>query len=198
MMTSEEHGALLAELVTLRKQRIQSRFGSTPRSVLRLEQLLAEATSDEDRSVLYSLLVSECSKARNDALYIDCLRRRVRDLPTDPMNHAGLAITLAMVEPFSHDEAVSIADKALDVAKSQDRLVRYCATNLARIGLMLNDYVVLQRALAELIGDAGNDRSEDTRYEFDFVSQIDTHRCDERLLAQFKALAHKQVPPILD
>jgi hypothetical protein len=54
---------------------------------------------------------------------------------------------------------------------------------------MLDDYAVLQRALAELVGDAGNDRSEDTRYEFDFVDQIDVQRFDAGLLARYKELA---------
>lgn len=189
MMTSEEHNALRAELALLRKQRVQSRFGPVPESVPRLEQLLAAATSDEDRSVLYTLLASECSKARNDPLYIDCLRRCVRDLPTDPMAHADLAITLAIVEPSSRDEAIAIANEALDVAKSQDRLVRYCATNLVRIGLMFDDYTVLQYALVELVGDGGHDRPEDSGYEFDFVDQIDVHRVDAELLARYKKLA---------
>ncbi len=189
MMTSEEHAALCAELVTLRKQRVQSRFGSVPGSVPRLEQLLDATASDEDRAVLYALLASECSKARNDSLYIDCLRQCARDLPTDPMAHAGLAITLCIIDPSSSSEAIAIADKALDIAKSQDRLVRYCATNLARIGLMLDDYAVLQRALAELIGDAGCDRSEDTGYEFDFVDKIDVHRVDAGMSARYKELA---------
>src|SRR5262245_29951688 len=123
MMTSEEHTNLRAELATLRKQRVESRFGTVLGSVPRLEELLAAATLDEDRAVLYTLLASECSKARNDPLYIDCLRRRARDLPNDPMAHASLAITLCIVEPSSHKEAIAIADKAVEVAKSQDRLV---------------------------------------------------------------------------
>lgn len=188
MMTRDEHATLVAELATLRKQRVKSRFGPVPGSVPRLEQLLAASTSDEDRAVLYTLLASECSKARNDSLYIDCLRRCARDLSNDPMAHADLAITLVIVQPSSRNEAITIADKALDMAKSQDRLVRYCATNLARIGLMLDDYAVLQRALAELVGDAGSDRSEDTSYEFDFVDKIDVQRFDAGLLARYKEL----------
>ena len=191
MMTSEEHAALCAELATLRKQQVQSQFGSAPGSVARLEGLLGAATSDEDRAVLYTLLASECSKARNDSLYIDCLRRRARDLPTDPMAHAGLATTLSKVEPSSRNEAIAIADKALEMAKSQDRLVRYCATNLARIGLILDDYAVLQRALAELVGDAGRDRPEDIGYEFDFVDQINVQRLNAGLLAQYRELVHR-------
>lgn len=189
MMTREEYASLCAELATLRKQRVQSKFGPVPGSVPRLEHLLDAVTSDEDRAVLYTLLASECSKAKSDSLYIDCLRRYVRDLPTDPMAHANLAITLGIVDPSSCNEVVAIADKSLDIAKSQNRLVRYCATNLARIGLMLDDYTVLQRALTELVSDAGCVRPEDTGYEFDFVDQIDVQRFDAGLLERYKKLA---------
>jgi hypothetical protein len=189
MMTDEEFAALRAEVARLRKQRISSEFGLIPASIEYLQAVLTGELSDDDRADVYSLLVSECSKAHNDRLYIEVLRDRVRSLPSDPMSYAGLAFRLALIEPTSRIEALNIADKALELAKSQNRQVRYCATNLARIGLMLDDYAVLQRALAELVGDAGSDRSEDTRYEFDFVDKIDVQRFDAGLLARYKELA---------
>lgn len=138
---------------------------------------------------MYALLVNECSKARNDRLYIDVLRRRVRDLAGDPLSHAALAFTLALIDSTACKEALDVEDRALALAKSQDRQVKYCATNLARIGLLLNEYEVLKRALTELVGDAGHRRAEDTSYEFDFVDQIDVQRFDAKLLAEYKALA---------
>lgn len=189
MITREEHAALRAELASLRKQQVQSRFGLIPASVDHLEKLLARTSSDEDRALLFSLLVSECSRSRNDGLYIDCLRRRVHAFPSDPMSHAGLAFTLAMAEPEHRDEALVVADKALALAKSENRQVRYCATNLARIALMLDNYEVLNRSLGELVADAGNAREEDSNYEFDFVDKIDVRRVDTGLLAKYKGLA---------
>ena len=188
-MTSEEYAALRAELASLRKQRVQSVYGLIPASVEHLEQLLATTASDDERAALYALLLSECSRAQNDRLYIDCLRRRVRDLPNDPMSYAGLAFRLAMIEPEHRGEALATADKAVELAKSQGRQVRYCATNLARISLMLDDYEALDRALKELVADVGNEREEDTGYEFDFVDQIDVQRIDAGLLARYKELA---------
>lgn len=188
MMTSGEHADLLVKLVALRKRQIQSRFGPVPASISHLEELLSAATSYDDRVVLYALLASECSKARNDALYIDCLRRRARDLAGDPMAHAGLAITLSMIQPSNRSEVIEIAYKALRFAKAQDRLVRYCSTNMVRIGLMLDDYDTLQRGLSELVSDEGKERCEDSSYEFDFIDQIDADRCDTNLLAKYKAL----------
>ncbi|MDP9880296.1 hypothetical protein [Variovorax boronicumulans] len=139
--------------------------------------------------MVYTLLVSECSKARNDALHVDMLRRRVRDFPADPMSHAGLAFRLALIEPRSRAEALRIAKKSMTLAKNQDRLVRYCATNLARIAMMLDDYQALRTALLQLVEDAGRERAEDTGYEFDFVDRIDPSRCGAELLARYRALS---------
>jgi hypothetical protein len=189
MMTDDEYDALRAELALLRKQRVHSAYGLIPASVEHLEQLLAKVASDDERAEVYALLVSECSRARNDRLYIDCLRRRVRDFASDPMSYAGLAFRLAMIEPEHRGEALATADKALELAKAQDRQVRYCATNLARIALMLDDYETLNRALVELVADAGAERAEDTGYEFDFVDQIDVQRFDAVLLARYKELS---------
>lgn len=188
MMTNDEYDLLRAELAILRKQQVQSTYGLIPASVVHLEQLLAEVTSDE-RSEIYTLLVGECSRSRNDRLYIDCLRRRAHDFPNDPMSHAGLAFRLAMIEPEHGDEALTTAGKALMLAKSENRQVRYCATNLARLALMLDDYEALNRSLEELVADAGNEREEDSNYEFDFVDKIDVRRVDASLLARFKDLA---------
>lgn len=189
MMTKEEYDALRAELVLLRKQSVQSDYGPIPASVAHLESMLATSVSDDERAALYALLVSECSRARHDRLYIDCLRRRVRDFPGDPMSYAGLAFSLVTIGPEHRAEALAAAEKALELAKSQDRQVRYCATNLARIALVIDDYDRLNRALEELIADVGSDREEDTGYEFDFVDKIDAHRVDGSLFARYKALA---------
>lgn len=188
-MTNEEFQALQVEVARLRKKSVPSTFGLIPASVEYLESALSDALSEEDRSEIYALLVNECSKARNDRLYVDVLRRRARDLKNDPLSHAGLAFRLALIDPASRKEALDIAEKALLLAKSQDRQIRYCATNLARIGLMLDEYGVLERALRELVGDAGRQRAEDTGYEFDFIDQIDGQRIDANLLAEYKVLA---------
>lgn len=189
MMTDDEYDALRAELALLRKQRVQSAYGLIPASVEYLEQLLSEVSSDDERAEVYTLLVSECSRARNDPLYIDCLRRRVRDFASDPMSYAGLAFRLAMIEPEHRTEALATADKALELAKAQNRQVRYCATNLARIALMLDDYQALNRSLGELVADADNVREEDSNYEFDFIEKIDGRRVDSNVLAQYRGLA---------
>ncbi len=187
-MTDEEFAGLRAEVAQRRVQRCQSKFGLIPASVEYLQSVLAGELSEDDRADVYTILVSECSKARNDQLYIDVLRHRAVDLANDPLSHIGLAFRLALMEPTCKREALDIADKALDLAKKQNRQIRFCATYLARIGLMIDDYVVLQRAIEELVADAGRERLEDTGYEFDFVDRIDIRRCDAGLLALYKAL----------
>lgn len=189
MMTLEEHDALVAKLGAMRKQRVESTFGPIPASIPYLDEMLADATSDEEQGLLYSLLISECSRARNDALYVDRLRRRARDMATDPISHAGLATTLAMLDHQYRDEALASAYKALKLAKLQRRQIRYCGTSLARVALSLDEYGPLQDALRELMDDSGEPRQEDIGYEFDFVDQIDPKRCDAELLNSYKSLA---------
>jgi hypothetical protein len=185
----EEHDALVAKLGAMRKQRVGSTFGPIPASIPYLDEMLADATSDEERGLLYSLLIGECSRARNDALYVDRLRRRARDMTTDPMSHAGLATTLALLDRQHRDEALASAYKALELAKLQGRQIRYCGVSLARVALSLDEYGPLQHALRELIEDFGQPRQEDIGYEFDFVDQIDPKRCDTELLNSYKSLA---------
>jgi hypothetical protein len=57
---------------------------------------------------------------------------------------------------------------------------------MARIGLMLDEYGVVERALKELVGDAGRQRAQDTGYEFDFVDQLDVRRVGTKLLAAYR------------
>lgn len=189
MMTNEEYALLRAELASLRKQSAQSAYGLIPASVTHLERLLLASASQDERAALYALLFSECSRAKNDQLYIDCLRRGVREFPRNPQFHVDLAFGLALIEPRQGEEALATAQKALDLAKSQNQQVRYCATNLARIALMLDAYEALNRALGELVADASSERVQDTGYEFDFVDRIDVQRVDAGLLARYKELA---------
>ncbi|MBP6096555.1 MAG: hypothetical protein KBF58_06945 [Methyloversatilis sp.] len=188
MITREEHAAIRADLASLRKQTVRSRFGEIPASVEYVETLLGRSFSDDDRSLLYSLLIGECSRSQNDELYVDALRRRLRDLPNDPISHAGLAMTLATIGGKHRDEALKLANDAILIAKLENRLVRYCATNLARVALVLDDYESLNSALAELVNDGGFTRSEDSPYEFDFIDHIDTSLVDQELLARYSNL----------
>jgi hypothetical protein len=190
MISKEKYDALRVELNDLRKRNVQSSYGLIPSSIEYLEQMLSKATSDEDRVALYALLVSECSRARNNRLYIDCLRRRAQAYPDDPIYRAGLAFSLATIESDNQNEISEVSKSALDLAKSQNRHVRYCATNMARIALLLNDYEMLKLALVELVADGDAERMEDTGLEFDFVDQINVHRIDADLLLQYKNLAN--------
>ena len=189
MISKDDYKALLVELDSLRREIVQTQFGDIPRSVEALEQKLAQSSSDEDRQVLYSLLVSECSRCGNDQVYIDALRRRLRDYPDDAMAKGGLAHALAVVCPDSREEPLRLASESVALAIKDDRLVRYCATNMARIALTLDAYGVLDSALAVLIDDAVNIRVQDSPYEFDFVDRIDVSRVNLGLLKRYRQLA---------
>ena len=192
-MTENEYLKLREKLPALRRMRVKSEFGMIPKSVTILCQLLDKATSPVERRLLYPLLISEGSMADNDALYLSLLRRELKDFPEDPLVLSGFAYRLAIITPNSKREALDAAFHAVDLAIKGNRLVKHCATNLARIALLLDDYEALNRALALLVSDADNIRAEDTGYEFDLISKIDSERCDKNLLIRFQALQQQQI-----
>jgi hypothetical protein len=155
--------------------------------VKHLETLL-ESASPDDRRSLYTLLAGECSRARNDKLHVQVLRRCALELPDDPLSHSSLSFGLALMEG-DRKGAVEEGYHAVALAKTQNVLVRYCAGDLARVALMVDDYNALHHAISVLVDDAGNRRLEDCGYKFDFLNRIDRARFDSELLGQFEALA---------
>ena len=111
---------------------------------------------------------------------------------SDPLVLSGFAYRLAITTPNSKREALDAAFQAVNLAIKSNRLVKHCATNLARIAVLLDDYEALNRALALLIADAENTRMEDTGYEFDILDKIDFRRCDIDLLSKFQALQQQK------
>jgi hypothetical protein len=188
-VTDEEHEALRSEIERLRPHRVESAFGAIPASVKYLETLL-ESAAQEDRRLLYIFLAGECSRARNDKLHVQVLRRCALELPDDPLSHSSLAFGLALMEG-NRKESVEAGRRAVALAKAQNVLVRYCAGDLARVALMVDDYDALHHAISVLVADAGNRRLEDCGYEFDFLGRIDRTRFDRELLSQFEALARR-------
>ena len=189
-MNQERYVLLQKRLPELRKQRASSAFGEIPKSIAELGRMLD--TNPDDRADIYPLLLQECSDANNDRAYLHYVRRSAVDLPNDPMTRTGMAFTIAVVEPSSRDEALKNGLDAVELAKKQNRLVRYAAMNLARIALLLDSYDELRHALSILISDRGNRRQEDAAFQFDFVEQIDPQRCGVQLLAEYKALARRE------
>lgn len=189
VITAIEHEALRNALGKLRQQQTDSPYGRVPASVPHLQDLVSNTLVEEDRAVLYSLLLSEVSRARNSELYIACLRQRALDLPSDPLSSSGLAYELAIARPELRQEIIDVGLKAVDLAKSHGLQLRYCLTNLARIALVLDEYALLTKALTLLVADAKNEEREDSPYEFDFVDKIDPFRIDEKLLSAYKSLA---------
>lgn len=195
-MTDDDFNILRAEVSRLSTERTTSEYGSIPASIGYLEAILRSMSASDERADVYTLLISECSKARNDSLYIDTLRRCADMLANDPIAQIGLAFGLAVIKPELHKEALDAACRAVDLAKNQGRLVRYSATNMARIALILDDYSALQCSLMELVRHKESEALEDSGYEFDFIDRIDPHRCSPQLLAQYKALAIQPQSPL--
>jgi hypothetical protein len=180
--------ALRQEVAKLRSTVVKSKFGVVPSSIGYLEALLQEATSSQDKHLLFALILGECTRAQNGLAEVHFLRRQVAELPLQPVLLTSLASALAR-DRESAPEALVRCDEAVRLAQQEDRQVRHCLTCQARIALALSDYEVLSAALRALISDAGRQRAEDTAYEFDFIDQIDVRHVDPALLQQYKALA---------
>jgi len=113
----------------------------------------------------------------------------VNALPDHALPWIGLAYGVMLIEPENKASVVPHAKKAVEAAKNRNKLVRHCLAYLARLAINVGDYDALKFASEESIADAKNYREEDTRYEFDFVSRIDTSRIDPALVQRYNALA---------
>jgi tetratricopeptide (TPR) repeat protein len=162
--------------------------GLVPDSVVFLSTLISKAVGDE-KAALYPLLLSECSRANNDRAELVILRQQVVDLPQDPLSKASLGYALA--KRGMPQEALEYARDAIKLGKAQDRQLKYSATNLIRVGLLLDDYGAVREGLELLIADAKNHRLEDYGPEFDFLHQLDGRRLPPNLVRSYEALQHR-------
>jgi hypothetical protein len=185
---------LIAELPTLRREKTSSKFGQIPKSVEALAQLLGKSLSKENSTHVYSLILSECSRSRNEDLYLYWQREYAKAFPNEPVALCGLAHHLALTKPANQtnkNECIELARRAVTIAVSDNRLVRYSATMLIRTSLLMDDYAGVQEGLGILVHDAHQERGEDQQLEFDFLNQIDSTRLDPAILNSYVALASK-------
>jgi len=187
-MNDQDFVAIKNRLPELRKQLVDSPHGRIPKSIDYVEKEMAKATSTDDKAVLYPLLLSECSYARNEKLALHFLRQQVKDLPDDPLSLTSLATDLAR-DPSARGEALALAAKAVALAKKQNRQIKYSLTCQARVALEIGDYKVFNDALRGLIADADNSRDEDHGFEFDFLDHVDPKKADQQLIARYSELA---------
>lgn len=187
-MNSKDFLTIKNELSELRKKLVDSQHGQIPKSIEYLEKAIANATSRDDKAALYTLVLSECSRCRNDEVTVRFLRQQVRDLPDDPFSLTSLATGLARSQR-TRSEALMLAAQAVALAKKQDRQVKYSLTCQARVALEVGDYKVFNEALRGLIEDADNSRAEDHGLEFDFLDHADPTQVDQKLASQYRALA---------
>ncbi|CAN7763758.1 hypothetical protein LJR084_007288 [Variovorax sp. LjRoot84] len=180
--------ALGSQVAKRRSSRVPSEFGEIPGSIGYLEGLLNQATTLDEKHLMFVLILGECSRASNPEPELHYLRRQLESLPLQPILLASLAYALANI-PGSGDEALTRCAEAVALARKENRQVRYSLAWQVRIALILDDYTVLHDALQGLVDDAGKQREEDSAYEFDFVDQIDAARCDAQLLARYEELA---------
>lgn len=188
MMDSQEFVAIKSRLPELRKQLVDSPHGRIPKSIDYVEKEVAKVMSMDDKAALYPLLLSECSYARNEKLALHFLRQQAKDLPDDPLSLTSLASGLAR-DTSTRSEAMALAAKAVALAKKQNRQIRYSLTCQARVAVEVGDYQIFNDALRGLLADAGNARSEDHGFEFDFLERVDASKADQQVIAQYRKLA---------
>jgi hypothetical protein len=189
-MNSAEFVEIRNQIPNLRRMLVQSPQGSIPKSIEFLNSMIADANSLDDKAALYTLLLSECGYFRSDELTVYFLRKQVLDLPNDPLPMTSLALKLAQ-STGAQSEALLIAERAIEVAKLQNRQVKYSLTCLARVALASGNYDIFNQALAQLVDDADQWRAEDLGLEFDFIDQVDSSRADARILSKYRALRRR-------
>jgi hypothetical protein len=183
---------LYQRVLNLRSQVSETKYGSIPSSITFIESILSKNLSDEDRKLVYTVLVGECSFSNNDQLKLEISQRRAKELPDDPLAHIALAWINALVVPRNTEAAVRAGYMALEVARREGEWLRYCACDFLRIGLLLDDYDIVNGTLKILVEDACNKGRVDHKYEFDFVEQIDRNRCNSELLSAYLSLMYSQ------
>lgn len=186
-MEIEDFDAIRRQLPALRKQNISSPLGDIPESIAYVWMKINESSSAGDKAALYSLLLSECSRWGDEALSIYFQRKVVSELPNEPLPMTGLAHSLSFA-PACRDEALTLSGKAIEMAKAQNRQVKYTLTCQARIALRLGEYRIFNDVLRQLIEDADVRREEDYKLEFDFLDQATSDQIDHELVKQYRAL----------
>ncbi len=178
--------ALRHRLQALREGQEADSAGMPP-SVALLEQLVNDCTDPDLRFELFEVLSSECLRYGELSRRVEHLTQNVAERPRDPVSLSMLADALARVEGREGD-AIATIDRAVDIARQDDRLVRYALTSKARVALDLDNYDALEEAIAGLIEDDGKLRAEDAPVENDFVDRIQRERLDPTLLERFTKL----------
>lgn len=186
-MNESEFARLDKLLPDMRKELVDSAFGKIPKSIVYLESAIGQAKSKDEKSLLYTFLIRECSSSRNHELRLHFMRKEVEDNPGEVLPLVSLAGYLAFY-PESREEALVLSATAVALAKKQNRLVKYCLTSQARIALRLGEFRAFNDVLRQLIEDAPVSREEDYRLEFDFLDQASSDQIDHELVEQYRAL----------
>lgn len=189
MISDSEYQDIMKNIGAKRNETVDTSLGPLPKSVEFLRICLDQAKDDADRRKLFPLLLSECSRSKNDVAYLHFLRRSANEMSDDPIAVSGAAYGIAIVDLSAKHEALALANQAVKLALAQDRLVKHSATNLIRIALLLDAYDYVSLGISALLNERGAIRAEDSSYQFDFLDKIDPDRVDRRMLDEYRALS---------
>jgi hypothetical protein len=179
---------LKRRLMDVREERLLRDGFEIPKSIVILEQELANERDPASRYDLYQLMRSEYFEAGLTDLERQTMRLCVRDLPEEPLPWISLAETLRS-DPACTREAKEAAGTAVKRALGMNRLVRFALTTQARIAAESGDADVLAQALTGLVEDAPNQREEDGPYDVDFVQNLPENMISASLVQRYLAIA---------
>lgn len=187
-MDSNNYENIRNRLASLRQEVVETSLGKIPKSIWFLESEIDKSISHDDKLAIYTLLLSECCRCRNQCLQIHYLRKQFQDFPSEPLAITELASNLAF-DINNLNEVLELLKLAVSMARLQNRLVKYSLTCQARVALQLKDYLLFNNTLRALIDDAHVSRADDYDLEFDFIKDINKSLADLNLIDQYRSLS---------
>jgi len=155
---------------TLRELRLETELidgQPVPRSVRYLHDLIARTKDPWERFRLRRELRGEHSRLNQPAMEIDVARQAASELADEPMPSVSLAECLWM--NGRADEASEVIERAVQMARSKGRFLRYALGARARIASSRKDYAAYATSLEQLIDTADSDLEDDIGLEDDFL-----------------------------
>ena len=159
----------------------------SPPGINFLTSLIEEADNKGDIVALSTMLDSEYSfYGMQDE--VEKLRWKLAEFePDEPMPWITLA-TFYYSEKNDLEQAKTIINKAIKLAKQKKRFTRHAYNTCARIARRLNDFKLLEETLVNLINYDSNPNNVDIAFERDFLVGLPNGIIDEKVLKDYQSL----------
>ena len=162
-----------------------------PDSIPYLEELLSAQQDKHDIDEVLSEIHSEYVRANLATRQLETARRRVENLPKDTLTNLALADQLSYEGGSSAenaDEAKRLIVEVVDLARRQNKWVRYTLSRQAGIAKRLGDSRMFADALRALITDVASRREfeVDSRLFPEIVDALPDGFCESRLIDEYR------------